>query len=459
MAVTKQKWLWACQDCGHNQAKWSGQCSACKEWNTLHEEKSLETPAVRKRRSISPWTSKSVKLSEVSVKDYPRWKTHLKELDRLLGGGVVPGLFALVGGEPGVGKSTLMLQLAAALSKLNKQVLYVCGEESVGQTSLRAERLKIKADDLYLYNEGSLSDILSEVQSLKPDVLIIDSIQIIYKEDVPSAPGSVVQVRECATDLMHLAKKEGITIFVIGHVTKSGEIAGPRVLEHLVDTVLYFEGDKQNNYRLLRAVKNRFGTTDEVAVFYMGEEGLKEVANPSALFLEERQRDQAGSVIIPTLEGTRPILVEVQSLVSKTAYPSPSRRSAGIDLNRLSLLLAVLEKHLNYKMFLSDVFVSVAGGLRVVETSVDLGVLLAIASSYRSIALNPDMVVIGEIGLGGEVRSVPKIELRLREAIRMGFFKAICPKKSLKGISKDLKSKIELFGVDNVREAANVAGF
>ncbi len=455
--VTKQKWLWACQECGHNQVKWAGQCPACKEWNSLVEEKSMEIPS-QKRRLVSPWASRSVKLGDVRIQDYPRWKTKLPELDRLLGGGVVPGLFALVGGEPGVGKSTLMMQLAAALTKQDKKVLYVCGEESVTQTSLRAERLKVKAKDLYLYNEGSLSDILSEVKSLQPQIVIIDSIQILYKEDIPSAPGSVTQVRECAADLMHLAKKENITIFVIGHVTKSGEIAGPRVLEHLVDTVLYFEGDKQNNYRLLRAVKNRFGTTDEVAVFYMGEEGLQEVQNPSALFLEERQREQAGSVIIPTLEGTRPILVEVQALVTKTAYPAPSRRSAGIDTNRLSLLLAVAEKHLNYKMYNSDVFVSVAGGMRIQEPSADLGVLLAIASSYREKPIDSDTVVIGEIGLGGEVRSVPKMELRLKEAQRMGFSKVICPKRSLNGLSKDAKSKIELCGVDNVREAASVAG-
>ncbi len=454
----KLKAIWACQECGHQQAKWAGQCPACKGWNTLQQE-SLEEGPGRRKRQVSPWTPRSVPLGEVSLKDHPRWVTGLGELDRLLGGGVVPGLFALVGGEPGVGKSTLMMQLSAALSAGAKRILYVCGEESVAQTSLRAQRLGIQANQLLLLNEGSLEAILSEIEAVKPDLVVIDSIQILYKEELPSAPGSVTQVRQCAAELMHLAKKQAVTIFVIGHVTKSGEIAGPRVLEHLVDTVLYFEGDKQTHYRLLRAVKNRFGATDEIAVFQMGGKGLEEVPNPSELFLEERQREQAGSVIIPTLEGTRPILIEVQALVSQSAYPTPTRRCAGIDSNRLALLLAVMEKYLQYKTPFCDVFVSVAGGLKVTEPPIDLGVLMAIASSYKGIALPSEMVIVGEVGLGGEVRSVSRLEARLKEAVRMGFSKAICPASSKGNLPKGLKSKLSLIEVRNVKEAIDAAGW
>lgn len=443
--ATKQKTIWCCAECGHSQLKWSGQCNQCEKWNTFHEE--MAQPQVTPRFSTAP-PSKPVRIDEVQLEKTPRVRTHMAELDRLLGGGIVPGSLTLVGGDPGIGKSTLLLQTSHAIAKQGLVVLYVCGEESVAQTSMRAKRISVSSENLLLLSETNFSLIKNQIDQIAPDVVIIDSIQIIYKSELASAPGSVSQVRETATELMHIAKGRGISIFVIGHVTKSGEIAGPRVLEHLVDTVLYFEGDRQHNYRMMRVVKNRFGSSDEIAVFQMQEMGLVEVSNPSQIFLEERMKGSPGSVVIPTIEGSRPILVEVQALVTDTVYSTPSRRSAGIDSNRLALLLAVLEKRVGYQLFNRDVFVSVAGGLKIVEPAIDLGVVIAVASSLTNRHIDADTIIVGEVGLGGEVRSVGRIQERLKEAFHMGFKKAIIPKRN-----QEPNLPIETIAVERVEEA------
>lgn len=452
--ATKTKSVWYCSDCGHKQSKWSGQCPQCNNWNTLHEEVEV-TGAKPRYAAQTQERSKPIRLKDVANIETPRVLTQVHEFDKLVGGGLVPGALILVGGDPGIGKSTLLLQLSRALAKQGLTVLYVCGEESIEQTCLRAKRLEIESENLLLLNETGFSHIKANIDHIKPDVLIVDSIQMVFKEDIASAPGSVSQVRESAAEFMHLAKGNNIITFLIGHVTKAGEIAGPRVLEHMVDTVLYFEGDKQHNYRMIRVVKNRFGPTDEIAVFQMQARGLAEVSNPSQIFLEERLQDVIGSVIIPTVEGSRSILVEAQALVSKTFYPSPTRRSAGMDQNRLALLLAVLEKRMDYPLHQNDVFVSIAGGIRVTEPGVDLGVLLAVASSLRNWRVDPTAVVIGEVGLGGEVRSVSRMESRLKEAVNMGFKKCIIPKRNVKGVSKDIREQIEILGVNMVEEAVN----
>lgn len=453
--ATKQKSIWYCSECGNKQVKWSGQCSQCSQWNTYHEE--IELASNSRKFEMQPLTAnRPVRIKEISSDNTPRILTHINEYDRLIGGGIVPGSLTLVGGDPGIGKSTLMLQLSNALAKQGLTVLYVCGEESVAQTSMRASRLGVDSDNLYLLSETNFSLIKTQVEQINPHILIVDSIQIVYKSEITSAPGSVSQVRETATEFMHLAKGKGIATFLIGHVTKSGEIAGPRVLEHLVDAVLYFEGDKQHNYRMIRVVKNRFGPTDEVAVFQMQAGGLVEVPNPSQIFLEERRKGMIGSTVIPTIEGTRPILIEAQALVTDTVFTTPSRRSAGLDQNRLALLLAVLEKRMGYQLHKCDVFVSIAGGMRVIEPGSDLGVLVAVASSMRNRIIDSETAVIGEVGLGGEIRSVPRIESRLKEVINMGFRCCIIPKRNLKGIPEDIKSKIKIVGADVVEDAVGM---
>jgi DNA repair protein RadA/Sms len=449
--TAKSKSLWSCIECGHTQAKWAGQCPTCTLWNTLKEEaKPLQESRFESSAGLQ---NKPMRLKEVSLHKTHRQPTCLQEFDRLVGGGLVPGALTLVGGDPGIGKSTLMLQLSQNLARQGLTVLYISGEESLEQTTLRALRLGVNTDSLFILNETQFSAIKSHIDELKPAAIVVDSIQIVYKADLPSAPGSVTQVRETTTEFMHLAKSRQITTFLIGHVTKSGEIAGPKVLEHLVDTVLYFEGDKQHQFRMVRVIKNRFGPTDEIAVFSMSEAGLKEVPNPSEIFLEERNKTSTGSVIIPTLEGTRPILIEAQALVTDTSFPSPSRRSAGIDPNRLSLLMAVLDKRMGYQLHRYDVFVSIAGGLKITEPAIDLGILAAVTSSMQNRVIDNDTVVLGEIGLGGEIRSVARVESRLKEALHMGFKRCVLPKSSLKGLSPKYLSSMELFGVEKVDEA------
>ncbi len=448
--MAKVKSIWCCTECGQKQQKWIGQCPTCKTWNSFLEE--VEVAASTERYQRPEGGNRPVRLKEVSSRETPRIPTGFSECDRLLGGGIVAGSLTLVGGDPGIGKSTLLLQLSSALANQGKTVLYVCAEESVEQTSMRAKRLSIYSDNLLLLCESNFTAIQNHVKQIQPHILIADSIQILYKPEIPSAPGSVTQVREIATEFMHLAKGQGIATFLIGHVTKSGEIAGPRVLEHLVDTVLYFEGDRQHNYRLIRVVKNRFGPTDEVGVFQMQAEGLVQVPNPSQLFLEQRMKEAIGSVIIPTIEGTRPILIEAQALVTPTVFSTPSRRAAGLDPNRLALLLAVLEKRMKYTLHQCDVFVATAGGMRIVEPASDLGVLLAIASSFRNQRVNPETVVVGEVGLSGEIRSVPRVESRIKESIHMGFKRCLIPKCNVKGVSASLKAQIRVEGIEFVDE-------
>ena len=370
-----------------------------------------------------------------------------------MGGGVVPGSLNLIGGEPGIGKSTFLLQLSEGLAKQGLKVLYVCGEESIDQTALRAKRLNVQSPNLFLLSETLFSTVKQEIDQLKPDVIIVDSIQILYKSSLPSAPGSVVQVRELATEFMLLSKGFGITTFLIGHMTKSGDLAGPRVLEHIVDTVLEFEGDRQHGFRLLRSIKNRFGSTDDIALFQMRENGLTQIANLSEAFLKERRKKMPGSAIVATVDGIRSMLIEVQALVTKSPFPNPSRKSAGLDQNRLSLLLAVLEKKMGYRLYNYDVFVSLAGGMRIVEPALDLGILLAIASSFANRPLDAETVVLGEVGLGGEVRSVYRIESRLNEAINMGFKRIVLPKRNLKDLATSYKDKLQLVGIETVEEA------
>ena len=450
--MVKEKVVWVCQECGTKQAKWTGSCSACHQWNTFAEE--VDFTEKKKKFESSPVTvAKPMRVKEVPPDDAQRIKTNMEEFDRLLGGGLVIGSLTLVAGDPGIGKSTLMLQISQSLASQGLTVLYICGEESVQQTTLRARRLNTVSENLLLFSETNFSHIKAQIDQIKPDILIVDSIQIVYKNELTSAPGSVSQVRELTAEFMHLAKGMGISTFLIGHVTKSGEIAGPRVLEHMVDTVLDFEGDRQHGYRILRAIKNRFGPTDDIALFQMGIEGLKEVGNPSEAFLQERIKETPGSVIIPTVEGTRSILIEIQALVASSSFATSTRKSTGLDQNRLSLLLAVLEKRMGYTLHHTDVFVSVTGGMKIVEPAIDLGILLSIASSFCNKPIGSDTVVVGEVGLGGEVRSVPRIEARIKEAINMGFKECVLPKRNLKNLSSIYSQKIKLIGIDLVEEA------
>ncbi len=451
MVKEKSKSLWECVECGHTQPKWSGSCTACNNWNSFVEQSFYEDK--EERFQTKKERSKPLPVSEISTSGFVRIKTGISEFDRLMGGGVVPGSLNLIGGEPGIGKSTFLLQLSEGLAQQGLKVLYVCGEESVDQTALRAKRLTIKSANLFLFSETLFSSVKQEIDNLKPDVIIVDSIQILYKSSLPSAPGSVVQVRELATEFMLLAKGFGITTFLIGHMTKSGDLAGPRVLEHIVDTVLEFEGDRQHGFRLLRSIKNRFGSTDDIALFQMKENGLCQIANLSEAFLKERRKKMPGSVIVATVDGIRSMLIEVQALVTKSPFPNPSRKSAGLDQNRLALLLAVLEKKVGYRLYNCDVFVSLAGGMRIVEPALDLGILLAIASSFSNRPIEAQAVALGEVGLGGEVRSVYRIESRLNEAINMGFTRIILPKRNLKDLADSYKEKLQLVGIETVEEA------
>jgi len=448
------KKIWACSECGHSQPKWSGMCPTCKKWNTIIEE--LLVVDKKKRFYSEEKTQKPIPITDIESVDIVRQKTNLSEFDRLMGGGIVKGSLTLVGGAPGIGKSTLMLQTALGFAKQGLTVLYVCGEESKEQTYMRAKRLNVLHKNLFLLSETLFSHIQKAVEELNPDVLLIDSIQILYKSEIPSSPGSLVQVREITTDLMHICKKKNISTFLIGHVTKSGEIAGPKVLEHLVDTVLEFEGDKQHGFRLLRSLKNRFGPTDDIAIFQMKEEGLLEVKNPSQAFIEQREEAISGTVIVAALEGVRSFLIEVQALVSGSCFPTPSRRCTGLDQNRLALLIAVLEKRVGYRLQNADVFVSIAGGVKIKEPAIDLGIILAIASSFSTRIIEADTLVIGEVGLGGEIRGVSRIENRIKEGILMGCKRCILPRRNIKDVSPKLAKKIELLPVSLVDEAVRI---
>ena len=454
--MAKTKTMFVCQECGQESARWLGKCPGCGNWNTMVEEVAAPAPALRP--GISPGLStgdRPVSISQVAADDAPRFATGSAELDRVLGGGIVPGSFVLVGGDPGIGKSTILLQLAMRVAEQRGTVLYVSGEESARQVRLRADRLGTLSDRLMVVSETNLDVIEQHAMSLQPALLIVDSIQTVFKPELPSAPGSVTQVRECAAQLLRVAKGKSTAVFIVGHVTKEGSLAGPRVLEHIVDTVLYFEGERHANFRVLRAVKNRFGATSEIGLFEMRDTGLVEVPNASELFLSERPLDVSGSVVVPSMEGTRPLLVEVQALVSASTFVSPRRTADGIDQNRVQLLIAVLEKRVGLLLGNHDAYVKVAGGVRIDEPAVDLGLAVALASSFRDQPPDPRTVVIGEVGLAGEVRAVSRVEQRIREAEKMGFRRVVLPQANLKGLV--IKTNLELVGVDTVMEGLEAA--
>lgn len=436
-----------CQECGYESSKWAGQCPACKAWNSFVEEK-VDKKSSKTIREIKDVTT--YKVSEIEDEQEVRISTCISEFDRVLGGGIVKGSLVLVGGDPGIGKSTLLLQMCQKLSTSENTILYVSGEESLAQIKLRANRIGEFGDKLSLLSETNLTLIKGVLEKAKPDIVIIDSIQTMYNEDVSSAPGSVSQVRETTNVLMQIAKGLGITIFVVGHVTKEGTVAGPRVLEHMVDTVLYIEGDRFASYRVLRGVKNRFGSTNEIGVFEMNQKGLKEVLNPSEYMLSGKAKNSSGSVVSCVVEGTRPMLLEIQALVTRSNFGMPRRTSVGVDYNRVNLLMAVLEKRLGLPLGEYDAYVNITGGIRINEPSIDLGIVIALESSFRNVAIDDKLICFGEVGLSGEVRSVSMVDKRVLEARKLGFEKCIIPEVSLKEV-KDIEG-VEIVGVNNLSE-------
>lgn len=444
--MAKTKTIYYCTQCGNESLKWVGRCPVCGEYNTMVE--GIKEP---KNESIvqSPHTSPE-KLKDLKVDEKIRIKTNINEFNRVLGGGIVLGSLILIGGDPGIGKSTLLLQVSDSIAQ-HGTVLYVSGEESLQQIKSRAQRLNIQSDNLYIYPETNLTTIITQVENLQPQFLIIDSIQTIYLDYLDSTPGSVPQVKECTQVLMKLAKTKNIPTFIVGHVTKDGAIAGPRLLEHMVDTVLYFEGDNNLAYRILRAVKNRFGSTNEIGVFEMRETGLIEVENPSGVFLEDRSLGYAGTSVVATIEGTRPVLVEIQALLSPTSFNNPKRMASGVDNNKISLLIAVLEKHLGFVLQNQDAYIKVTGGTKITEPGCDLAILMSIVSSYKNKPLSPTDVFIGEVGLTGEVRRATRIEARCQEAHKMGFKRAFVPKKDIDNYQ--VPTGFTLIGVTNIKEA------
>lgn len=453
MAKTKTKFY--CQQCGYESPKWLGKCPGCGAWNSFVEEVETVSKSQGLHSSFAGKKEKPVSIINIESSEEARIVTDNKELNRVLGGGVVPGSLILVGGDPGIGKSTLLLQTSHELAKQQLKVLYISGEESVRQTKLRADRLGVVSPLLFVLCETNLEHIEAAIDEIQPDFLVIDSIQTVYHPMVTSAPGSVSQVRECTGHFMRIAKIKGIATVLVGHVTKEGAIAGPRMLEHMVDCVLYFEGERHHSYRLLRAVKNRFGSTNEMGIFEMRESGLAEVSNPSELFLSERPLGVSGSTVVASMEGTRPVLVELQALVSSTNFPSPRRMATGFDHNRLSLIIAVLEKRMGMFLQNQDAYLNVAGGVKLDEPAVDLAVAVSIASSFREQPTQPFDVVFGEVGLTGEVRGVSRAEQRVREAQKLGFKRVILPEKSLKGWTPPKEMKI--IGVNTVSEALSAA--
>ena len=457
--MAKAKTVFFCKECGYESAKWMGQCPGCKEWNTFVEEPAERKAAAGRGPGISartgaagrPGRVKPARLEEISVEENDRIGTGFGELDRVLGSGIVGGSLVLVGGDPGIGKSTLLLQVCRNLAQSGKKVLYISGEESLKQIKLRAARIGQVTGELSFLCETNLDVIQEVLEEEKPDVAVIDSIQTMFREEISSAPGSVSQVRESTNLLMQIAKSQGIAVFIVGHVTKEGMVAGPRVLEHMVDTVLYFEGDRSDTYRILRAVKNRFGSTNEIGVFEMEEKGLQEVQNPSEFLLSGRPEDASGAAVACLMEGTRPILVEVQALVTATSFGMPRRTAAGTDYNRVNLLMAVLEKRCRYEMSRYDAYVNIAGGMRMNEPALDLAIIMSLVSSLKDRAIDPKTVIFGEVGLSGEVRGVSMAEQRVNEAVKLGFETCILPQICLDRLKRT--EGIRLIGVRNVREA------
>ena len=449
----KEKTTFHCQTCGHQAPRWLGRCPDCGGWNSFKEERVASAPKGR-QSLVKAAVAVATPISDIEIVGEPRRSTGLGEFDRVLGGGVVPGSVMLIGGDPGIGKTTLLLQALPLLAEAGEQVLYVSGEESPRQIKMRGQRLGIDGKHLLILGETSLEQILKAIQEVKPAAVVVDSIQTVYTEQLTSAPGSISQVQEVAGQLMWFAKRNNVPVFIIGHVTKEGAIAGPRLLEHIVDTVLYFEGDKSHSFRILRAVKNRFGSTNEIGVFEMKDGGLEEVSNPSELFLAERPQRSTGSVVVSSLEGTRPILVELQALVSSTNYPMPKRMANGVEANRLSLLLAVMEKRLGMHLSGQDVYVNVVGGIHIDEPAIDLGIVAAVTSSLRECPIDFTTLVMGEVGLGGEVRAISQAELRIREAAKMGFKRCLLPERNVAKL--DPVEGIELVGIREVGDALDV---
>jgi DNA repair protein RadA/Sms len=449
--MAKAKTYFVCQSCGYQAPKWLGRCPGCQEWNTFVEERAIEEKPPQ--RDLLGFEAEAVPkpITEITIGEEARFQVGIGEFDRVLGGGIVPGSMILVGGDPGIGKSTLLLQVMHCLASKKKRVLYVSGEESLQQTKMRADRLGISSEHLFVVSETSLEKILQDIQTLKPGTVVVDSIQTIYSSDLPSTPGSITQVKESSSRLLYLAKHLSIPIFLIGHVTKEGFIAGPKVLEHMVDTVLYVEGEANHAFRILRAVKNRFGSTNEIGVFEMKDSGLVQVHSPSEFFLSGRTEPTSGSVVVPSIEGTRPILVELQALVVSTNFGVARRTAQGVDTNRVSLLVAVMEKRLGMQMLNQDIFVNVAGGMKVDEPGADLGLVAAMASSFRNKLIDSAMVVFGEVGLGGEVRGISQAEARIKESAKLGFKRCLLPKQNLDKLKKP--QGFELIGVGSVQEA------
>lgn len=448
MAKTKQ--LYFCQECGYESAKWLGQCPGCRSWNTFVEEKVVTSQGGKEKKVTK---SKVTGLFQVDMKEEERIMTNIKELDRVLGGGIVKGSLTLVGGDPGIGKSTLLLQVCRNLANQKKKVLYVSGEESLRQIKMRASRLGEFLEELYLLCETDIDIICNTIEKETPDMVVIDSIQTMCTDQVSSAAGSVTQVREVTSMLMQLAKRLNIATFIVGHVTKEGVVAGPRTLEHMVDTVLYFEGERFAAYRILRGVKNRFGSTNEIGVFEMRSEGLVEVENPSKALLAGRPMDAAGSVIVCSVEGTRPIMIEIQALISNTNFQMPRRTTVGLDYNRVNLLMAVLEKRAGLMLGGCDAYVNLTGGMRLGEPAVDLGVVMAIVSSYKNRAMDPNTLIFGEVGLTGEIRGVSFADKRVNEARKLGFSHCILPMANLEALPKRDREDMDLIGVRTVSEA------
>lgn len=442
--MSKSSIKYVCSHCGYESIKWLGKCPSCENWNTFIEE-FVEEKKKGLRKNIPEILLD--KLNSTVIEE-DRIKSGIEEFDRVLGGGLMPGSVVLIGGDPGIGKSTLVLQAA---SKINKKIIYVTGEESLSQINLRAKRLNISSENIFILTETDLDIIINSIEKYEPAVVIIDSIQTIYKPDLENTAGTITQIRECTAELMQLAKKKKCAIVIVGHITKDGMIAGPKILEHIVDVVLQFEGERSYSYRILRSNKNRFGSTNEIGIFEMHEDGLYEVTNPSEIFLSEREKEISGSVITSSMEGTRPILLEVQALITPSVYGNPQRVATGFDYRRLSILLAVLEKRANLKLSSQNVFLNIAGGIKIDEPAVDLAVCCAIASSYTNRLAKSNLVVIGEVGLGGEVRSVSNIEKRIQEAAKLGFKGVVIPENNYKSIN--LKNSIEIIPVENIISA------
>lgn len=451
--MAKAKTVFFCTNCGNESPKWQGRCPSCGQWNTMVEHVEKPAPAGRAKAAPVGMSRTPKKLHEVDTDDEIRFQTGMGELDRVLGGGAVEGSLVLVGGAPGIGKSTLLLQICANICA-DRRVLYASGEESERQLKLRAERLGVKSNDLYILSETRLGDILAAVEEIKPDVLIADSVQTLYSEDNESSPGSVSQVKDCAMQLMHLSKSQGITVFVVGHINKEGAIAGPKVLEHMVDCVLLFEGDSNSSYRLLRAAKNRFGSTNEIGVFEMGDQGLIQVPNPSQMLLQGRPENAPGSCVACVMEGTRPVLAEIQALVTKTSFNVPRRAADGFDFNRAVLMLAVAEKRGGLNLGTFDAYINVVGGLRLDEPAADLPLILAVASVYRDKVIPGNLAAIGEVGLTGEIRAVSHMSQRLQEVSRIGFKQVIIPRSGTDKL--EIPEGLSVYRVRNIREAIEV---